>query len=177
MPIYEVYSIKGMGVGVCGIIKSGVVKAGDEVEAVGIMDTESTVVTGVYAYRQKVDEGRVGEDVQVFLRGTKRYDVTKGQVLCTPGSCTAYRNFDSQVDVLSSDEGGRDIENGDKLQFNFGTIDITGSCDLPDVEMLAPGESGTVSVSLDDSVVMEEGTSFDVNFDSTKIGSGVVSGL
>lgn len=170
MPIENVYDIQGKGTIVKGTIESGVLKTGDKVETVGILETSWTTVREISMYSTIVDEGRAGEEVDVCITG-KRYDVATGQVLCTPGYMSAYSNFDANADVE------RDITSGDSLQFYFRTIDVTGTVELPEVETLSAGESGMITVSLESSIAMEEGTSFEIRDDGSTIGSGVVSAL
>jgi len=170
MPIENVYDIQGKGTTVKGTIESGVLKTGDQVDTVGILDSSWTTVREISLYNTVVDEGRSGEEVDVVISG-KRYDVAIGQVLCTRGSMSAYSNFDADADVE------RDISNGDSLQFYFRTIDVTGTVDLPEVQTLLAGESGTISVSLESSIAMEEGTSFEIRDNGTTVGSGVVSAI
>lgn len=170
MPIQDVYDIQGKGTVVKGTIESGVLTTGDKVDTVGILETSWTTAKEISMYNTIVDEGRAGEEVDVLVAG-KRYDFAIGQVLCTPGYMSAYSNFDANADVE------RDITTGDSLQFYFRTVDVTGTVDLPEVETLLAGESGTISVSLESSIAMEEGTSFEIRDGGSTIGSGVVSGL
>jgi len=170
MPIQDVYSIKGKGPSVRGTIERGVVKTGDKVDTVGILPTSDTYVKEIWLWRTMVDEGRAGDEVDVVVFG-KRYDFAKGQVLCTPGSISAYSNFDADANI------DRDVSSGDTLQFYFRTIEVTGTVALPEVDTLPAGESGTISVSLESPIAMEEGTTFEIRADGTPVGSGVVSGL
>jgi len=169
MPVQNVYSVQGKGTTVRGTIERGVVKTGDTVDTVGILETSDTVVKEIWLPRTQVDEGRAGEEVDLVIFGNWN-DVKTGQVLCTPGSISAYSNFDANANVDC------DITSGDTLQFNFRTIDVTGTVDLPEVDTLQAGGSGTISVSLESSIAMEEGTAFEIR-DGTAVGSGVVTGF
>lgn len=177
MPIEDVFSISGRGTVVTGRIDRGIVKVGDEVEIIGIKDTEATTVTGVEMFRKMLDEGRAGENVGVLLRGTKREDVDRGQVLAHPKSITPHTKFEAEVYVLSKDEGGRHTPffQGYRPQFYFRTTDVTGSVELPkDLEMVMPGDNVTVDVSLISPIAMDEGLRFAIREGGRTVGAGVV---
>ncbi|HIK73956.1 MAG TPA: elongation factor Tu, partial [Alcanivorax sp.] len=160
MPIEDVFSISGRGTVVTGRVERGIIKVGDEMEIVGIKDTTKTTCTGVEMFRKLLDEGRAGENVGVLLRGTKRDDVERGQVLAKPGSITPHTKFEGEVYVLSKDEGGRHTPffNGYRPQFYFRTTDVTGACQLPEgTEMVMPGDNVQMSVELIAPIAMEEG--------------------
>ena len=178
MPIEDVFSISGRGTVVTGRIARGIVKVGDEIEIVGIKDTQTTTCTGVEMFRKLLDEGRAGENVGVLLRGTKREEVERGQVLAVPGSITPHTVFDSEVYVLSKDEGGRHTPffKGYRPQFFFETTDVTGSVELPaDVEMVMPGDNVNMKVTLISPIAMEEGQRFAIREGGRTVGAGVVS--
>ena len=178
MPIEDVFSISGRGTVVTGRIGRGIVKVGEEIEIVGIKDTQSTTCTGVEMFRKLLDEGRAGENVGVLLRGTKREDVERGQVLAKPGSITPHTNFEGEVYVLSKDEGGRHTPffKGYKPQFFFETTDVTGSCQLPEgTEMVMPGDNVTMIVELIAPIAMEEGQRFAIREGGRTVGAGVVT--
>jgi elongation factor Tu len=180
MPIEDVFSISGRGTVVTGRIERGVVKVGEEVQIVGIRDTQSTVCTGVEMFRKLLDEGRAGENVGVLLRGTKREEVERGQVLAKPGTITPHTKFQAEVYVLSKDEGGRHTPffKGYKPQFYFRTTDVTGSCELPEgVEMVMPGDNVTMNVSLIAPIAMEEGLRFAIREGGRTVGAGVVTAI
>ncbi len=180
MPIEDVFSISGRGTVVTGRIERGVVKVGEEVQIVGIRDTQSTVCTGVEMFRKLLDEGRAGENVGVLLRGTKREEVERGQVLAKPGTITPHTKFEAEVYVLSKDEGGRHTPffKGYKPQFYFRTTDVTGSCELPEgVEMVMPGDNVTMNVSLIAPIAMEEGLRFAIREGGRTVGAGVVTAI
>ena len=163
MPIEDVFSISGRGTVVTGRIARGLVKVGEEIEIVGIKDTQTTTCTGVEMFRKLLDEGRAGENVGVLLRGTKREDVERGQVLAKPGSITPHTKFEGEIYVLSKDEGGRHTPffKGYRPQFYFETTDVTGACELPDgVEMVMPGDNVKMVVELIAPIAMEEGQRF-----------------
>jgi elongation factor Tu len=158
MPIEDVFSISGRGTVVTGRVERGVVKVGEEIEIVGIRDTTKTVCTGVEMFRKLLDEGRAGENVGVLLRGTKRDDVERGQVLCKPGSIKPHTKFEAEVYVLSKDEGGRHTPffKGYRPQFYFRTTDVTGACELPEgVEMVMPGDNVQMTVTLIAPIAMD----------------------
>ena len=178
MPVEDVFSISGRGTVVTGRIERGIVKVGDEIEIVGIKDTATTTCTGVEMFRKLLDEGQAGDNVGVLLRGTKREEVERGQVLAKPGSITPHTKFECEVYVLSKDEGGRHTPffNGYRPQFYFRTTDVTGACDLPDgVEMVMPGDNVQMTVSLIAPIAMEEGLRFAIREGGRTVGAGVVS--
>jgi elongation factor Tu len=178
MAIEDVFSISGRGTVVTGRISRGIVKVGDEIEIVGIKDTQKTTCTGVEMFRKLLDEGRAGENVGVLLRGTKREDVERGQVLAAPGTITPHTKFEGEVYVLSKEEGGRHTPffKGYRPQFYFETTDVTGSVELPEgVEMVMPGDNVKMSVDLIAPIAMEEGQRFAVREGGRTVGAGVVS--
>ncbi|WP_420599826.1 elongation factor Tu [Neptuniibacter sp.] len=178
MPIEDVFSIQGRGTVVTGRVERGIVKVGEEVEIVGIKETTTTTCTGVEMFRKLLDEGRAGENVGVLLRGTKREDVERGQVLAAPGSITPHTRFEGEVYVLSKEEGGRHTPffKGYRPQFYFRTTDITGACELPEgVEMVMPGDNIKMDVTLINPVAMEEGLRFAIREGGRTVGAGVVS--
>ena len=178
MPIEDVFSIQGRGTVVTGRVERGIVKVGEEVEIVGIKETTSTTCTGVEMFRKLLDEGRAGENVGVLLRGTKREEVERGQVLAAPGSITPHTRFEGEVYVLSKEEGGRHTPffKGYRPQFYFRTTDITGACELPEgVEMVMPGDNIKMDVTLINPVAMEEGLRFAIREGGRTVGAGVVS--
>ncbi len=178
MPVEDVFSISGRGTVVTGRIERGIVKVGDEVEIVGIRPTQTTTVTGVEMFRKLLDEGQAGDNVGVLLRGTKRDEVERGQVLAKPGSITPHTKFECEVYVLSKDEGGRHTPffNGYRPQFYFRTTDVTGTCELPEgVEMVMPGDNVQMTVSLIAPIAMEEGLRFAIREGGRTVGAGVVS--
>ena len=178
MPIEDVFSISGRGTVVTGRVERGVVKVGEEVEIVGIKDTETTVCTGVEMFRKLLDEGRAGENVGVLLRGVKREDVERGQVLAKPGSINPHTKFEAEVYVLSKDEGGRHTPffQGYRPQFYFRTTDVTGACELPEgVEMVMPGDNVQMAVTMIAPIAMEEGLRFAIREGGRTVGAGVVA--
>jgi elongation factor Tu len=178
MPVEDVFSISGRGTVVTGRIERGVVKVGDEIEIVGIKDSAKTTCTGVEMFRKLLDSGEAGDNVGVLLRGTKREDVERGQVLCKPGSIKPHTKFEAEVYVLSKDEGGRHTPffNGYRPQFYFRTTDVTGACDLPEgVEMVMPGDNVAMTVSLIAPIAMEEGLRFAIREGGRTVGAGVVA--
>ena len=178
MPIEDVFSISGRGTVVTGRIGRGIVKVSDEVEIVGIRDTQKTTCTGVEMFRKLLDEGRAGENVGVLLRGTKREEVERGQVLAKPGSITPHTQFDGQVYALSKEEGGRHkpFFNGYKPQFFFETTDVTGTVELPKgTEMVMPGDDVKIAVDLIAPIAMEEGQRFAIREGGRTVGAGVVT--
>ena len=179
MPIEDVFSISGRGTVVTGRIGRGIVKVGDDVEIVGIKDTETTTCTGVEMFRKLLDEGRAGENVGVLLRGTKRDEVERGQVLAKPGTITPHTKFAGEVYVLSKDEGRHTpFFKGYKPQFFFETTDVTGSCELPEgMEMVMPGDNVTMNVELIAPIAMEEGQRFAIREGGRTVGAGVVTGI
>ena len=178
MPIEDVFSISGRGTVVTGRVERGIIRVGDEVEIVGIRETQKTTCTGVEMFRKLLDEGRAGENCGILLRGTKRDDVERGQVLCEPGSILPHTKFESEVYVLSKDEGGRHTPffKGYRPQFYFRTTDITGSVELPEgVEMVMPGDNLKFVVELINPVAMDEGLRFAIREGGRTVGAGVVS--
>ena len=178
MPIEDVFSISGRGTVVTGRVERGIVKVGEEVEVVGIRDTQKSTCTGVEMFRKLLDEGRAGENCGVLLRGLKREDVERGQVLCAPGSILPHTKFESEVYVLSKDEGGRHTPffKGYRPQFYFRTTDITGAVELPEgVEMVMPGDNLKFVVELINPVAMDEGLRFAIREGGRTVGAGVVS--
>ncbi|ERS80967.1 MULTISPECIES: elongation factor Tu [unclassified Halomonas] len=178
MPIEDVFSISGRGTVVTGRVERGIIKAGEEVEIVGIKDTTKTTVTGVEMFRKLLDEGRAGENVGALLRGTKRDEVERGQVLAKPGTITPHTVFEAEVYVLSKDEGGRHTPffKGYRPQFYFRTTDITGTCELPEgVEMVMPGDNVKMVVTLIAPIAMDEGLRFAIREGGRTVGAGVVA--
>ena len=178
MPIEDVFSISGRGTVVTGRIERGIVKVGDEMVIVGIKDTDTTTCTGVEMFRKLLDEGRAGENVGVLLRGTKRDDVERGQVLAVPGTINPHTKFEAQVYVLTKDEGGRHTPffKGYKPQFYFRTTDVTGAVQLPDgVEMVMPGDDIDMKVELIAPIAMEDGLRFAIREGGRTVGAGVVT--
>ncbi|MEY2700274.1 MAG: elongation factor Tu [Pseudomonadota bacterium] len=178
MPIEDVFSISGRGTVVTGRVERGIIKVGEEVEIVGIKNTVKTTCTGVEMFRKLLDQGQAGDNVGILLRGTKREDVERGQVLAKPGSITPHTNFEAEIYVLSKEEGGRHTPffNGYRPQFYFRTTDVTGACDLPEgVEMVMPGDNVKITVNLINPIAMEEGLRFAVREGGRTVGAGVVS--
>ncbi|WP_189493967.1 elongation factor Tu [Formosimonas limnophila] len=178
MPIEDVFSISGRGTVVTGRIERGVVKVGEELEIVGIKDTAKTTCTGVEMFRKLLDQGQAGDNVGVLLRGTKREDVERGQVLCKPGSIKPHTDFDAEIYVLGKDEGGRHTPffNNYRPQFYFRTTDVTGAVSLPaDKEMVMPGDNVSISVKLIAPIAMEEGLRFAIREGGRTVGAGVVA--
>jgi len=178
MPIEDVFSISGRGTVVTGRIERGIIKVNDEVEIVGIKDTTKTTCTGVEMFRKLLDEGQAGDNVGVLLRGTKREDVERGQVLAKPGSITPHTNFECEVYVLTKEEGGRHTPffKGYRPQFYFRTTDVTGTIQLPEgVEMVMPGDNIKMTVELIAPIAMEEGLRFAIREGGRTVGAGVVS--
>jgi elongation factor Tu len=178
MPIEDVFSISGRGTVVTGRIERGIVKVNDEVEIIGIKDTVKTICTGVEMFRKLLDEGQAGDNVGVLLRGTKREDVERGQVLAKPGSITPHTNFECEVYVLTKEEGGRHTPffKGYRPQFYFRTTDVTGTIQLPEgVEMVMPGDNIKMVVELIAPIAMEDGVRFAIREGGRTVGAGVVS--
>tara|TARA_R110001583_G_scaffold41818_1_gene133015 strand:- start:2040 stop:3266 length:1227 start_codon:yes stop_codon:yes gene_type:complete len=178
MPIEDVFSIQGRGTVVTGRIERGIVKTGESVAIIGIKDTVTTTCTGVEMFRKLLDEGRAGENVGVLLRGTKREDVERGQVLAKPGSITPHTTFTAEVYVLGKDEGGRHTPffKGYRPQFYFRTTDVTGACELPEgVEMVMPGDNIQMTVTLINPIAMDEGLRFAIREGGRTVGAGVVA--
>jgi elongation factor Tu len=178
LPIEDVFSISGRGTVVTGRIESGIIKVGEEVEIVGIHDTLKSICTGVEMFRKLLDEGRAGDNVGVLLRGTKRDEVERGQVLSKPGTIKPHTKFEAEVYVLSKEEGGRHTPffNGYRPQFYFRTTDVTGSCDLPEgIEMVMPGDNVQLVVMLHSPIAMDEGLRFAIREGGRTVGAGVVA--
>ncbi|HFD11235.1 MAG TPA: elongation factor Tu [Crenotrichaceae bacterium] len=178
LPIEDVFSISGRGTVVTGRIERGIINVGDEIEIVGIKDTTKTTCTGVEMFRKLLDRGEAGDNVGILLRGTKREEVERGQVLAQPGSITPHTKFEAEIYVLSKDEGGRHTPffNGYRPQFYFRTTDVTGAVELPSgVEMVMPGDNVKVNVELHAPIAMEEGLRFAVREGGRTVGAGVVS--
>ena len=178
LPIEDVFSISGRGTVVTGRVERGIVKIGDEIEIVGLKDTTKTTCTGVEMFRKLLDEGRAGENVGVLLRGTKREDIERGQVLAKPGSITPHTVFEAEVYVLGKDEGGRHTPffKGYRPQFYFRTTDVTGACELPDgVEMVMPGDNTKLVVTLIHPIAMDDGLRFAIREGGRTVGAGVVA--
>nr|WP_279052515.1 elongation factor Tu [Acinetobacter tandoii] len=178
MPIEDVFSISGRGTVVTGRVEAGIVKVGEEVEIVGIKDTVKTTVTGVEMFRKLLDEGRAGENCGILLRGTKREDVQRGQVLAKPGTIKPHTKFDAEVYVLSKEEGGRHTPflNGYRPQFYFRTTDVTGAIQLQEgVEMVMPGDNVEMSVELIHPIAMDPGLRFAIREGGRTVGAGVVA--
>ena len=178
MPVEDVFSISGRGTVVTGRIERGIIKVGEEIEIVGIRDVQKTIVTGVEMFRKLLDQGQAGDNVGLLLRGTKREDVERGQVLAKPGSIKPHTNFTAEVYVLSKDEGGRHTPffNNYRPQFYFRTTDVTGAIELPaDKEMVMPGDNVTITVKLIAPIAMEEGLRFAIREGGKTVGAGVVA--
>lgn len=178
MPIEDVFSISGRGTVVTGRIERGVVKVGEEIEIIGIKDTERTTCTGVEMFRKLLDEGQAGDNVGVLLRGTKREEVERGQVLAKPGSINPHTKFEAEVYILSKEEGGRHTPffQGYRPQFYFRTTDVTGQCELPEgIEMVMPGDNVKLSAQLINPIAMEDGLRFAIREGGRTVGAGVVS--
>jgi len=178
MPVEDVFSISGRGTVVTGRIERGIVHVGDEIEIVGIKDTATTTCTGVEMFRKLLDEGQAGDNVGVLLRGTKREEVERGQVLAKPGSINPHTKFECEVYVLGKDEGGRHTPffNGYRPQFYFRTTDVTGACDLQEgVEMVMPGDNVQMTVTLINPIAMEDGLRFAIREGGRTVGAGVVA--
>src|ERR1700748_489447 len=178
MPVEDVFSISGRGTVVTGRIESGIVKVGEEVEIVGIRDTQKTTCTGVEMFRKLLDEGRAGDNVGILLRGTKRDEVERGQVLAKPGTIKPHTKFEAEVYVLSKEEGGRHTPffKGYRPQFYFRTTDVTGACELPEgVEMVMPGDNVKMVVTLIHPIAMDDGLRFAIREGGRTVGAGVVA--
>jgi elongation factor Tu len=178
MPIEDVFSISGRGTVVTGRIEAGVINVGEEIEIVGIKDTQTTTCTGVEMFRKLLDSGEAGDNVGVLLRGTKREEVERGQVLAKPGSIKPHTKFEAEVYVLSKDEGGRHTPffNNYRPQFYFRTTDVTGACELPkDIEMVMPGDNVKMTVELLAPIAMSEGLRFAIREGGRTVGAGVVA--
>ena len=178
MPIEDVFSISGRGTVVTGRIERGVIKVGEEIEIIGIKDTVKTTCTGVEMFRKLLDQGQAGDNVGILLRGTKREDVERGQVLAKPGSILPHTKFECEVYILSKDEGGRHTPffNNYRPQFYFRTTDVTGSVTLPEgTEMVMPGDNVKMVVQLINPVAMDEGLRFAIREGGRTVGAGVVA--
>ena len=178
MPIEDIFSIQGRGTVVTGRVERGVVKTGEEVEIVGIRDTTKTTVTGVEMFRKLLDQGEAGDNIGVLLRGTKKDEVERGQVLAKPGSITPHTKFKGEVYILSKEEGGRHTPffKGYRPQFYFRTTDVTGSTQLPaDVEMVMPGDNVNLEVELIAPIAMEKGVRFAIREGGRTVGAGTVT--
>jgi elongation factor Tu len=178
MPIEDVFSISGRGTVVTGRVERGIIKVGEEIQIVGIKDTQTTTCTGVEMFRKLLDEGRAGENVGVLLRGTKREEVERGQVLAKPGSITPHTKFEAEVYILSKDEGGRHTPffKGYRPQFYFRTTDVTGNVELPEgTEMVMPGDNIKMVVELIAPIAMDEGLRFAIREGGRTVGAGVVA--
>jgi elongation factor Tu len=178
MPVEDVFSISGRGTVVTGRVERGVIKVGEEIQIVGIKETQQTTCTGVEMFRKLLDEGRAGENVGVLLRGTKREEVERGQVLAKPGSVNPHTKFEAEVYILSKEEGGRHTPffKGYRPQFYFRTTDVTGACELPEgVEMVMPGDNVQMTATLIAPIAMEEGLRFAIREGGRTVGAGVVA--
>jgi elongation factor Tu len=178
MPVEDVFSISGRGTVVTGRVERGVIKVGEEIEIVGLKPTVKTVCTGVEMFRKLLDQGQAGDNVGVLLRGTKREEVERGQVLAKPGSITPHTKFTAEIYVLSKEEGGRHTPffNGYRPQFYFRTTDVTGSIELPaGTEMVMPGDNISITVALIQPIAMEEGLRFAIREGGRTVGAGVVA--
>ena len=178
MPVEDVFSISGRGTVVTGRVERGIIKVGEEIEIVGLKPTIKTVCTGVEMFRKLLDQGKAGDNVGVLLRGTKREEVERGQVLAKPGSITPHTKFTAEIYVLSKDEGGRHTPffQGYRPQFYFRTTDVTGSIELPaGTEMVMPGDNISITVALIQPIAMEEGLRFAIREGGKTVGAGVVA--
>ncbi len=178
MSVEDVFSITGRGTVVTGRVEQGIIKVGDEVEIVGLRPTQKTVCTGVEMFRKLLDEGRAGDNIGALLRGTKKEEVERGQVLCKPGSITPHTNFEAQVYVLTKEEGGRHkpFFNNYRPQFYFRTTDVTGTITLPEgTEMVMPGDNTTMTVELGKPIAMDEGLRFAIREGGRTVGAGRVT--
>ena len=178
MPVEDVFSIKGRGTVVTGKIEQGIIKVGDEVEILGVRDTQKTTVTGIEMFHKLLDQGQAGDNAGILLRGIERTDVERGQVLAKPGSIKPHTKFESEVYVLTKDEGGRHTPffQGYKPQFYFRTTDVTGSIALPaGVEMVMPGDNIQMTIELGAPIAMDQGLRFAIREGGRTVGSGVVA--
>ena len=178
MPVEDVFSISGRGTVVTGRIERGIIKVGEEIEILGLKPTLKTICTGVEMFRKLLDQGQAGDNVGVLLRGTKREEVERGQVLAKPGSITPHTDFEAEIYVLSKDEGGRHTPffNGYRPQFYFRTTDVTGALQLPaGTEMVMPGDNVKINVQLIAPIAMEDGLRFAIREGGRTVGAGVVS--
>jgi len=180
MPVEDVFSISGRGTVATGRVERGIIKVGEEVEIVGIRPTQKTTVTGVEMFRKLLDEGRAGDNIGALLRGVKREEIERGQVLAKPGSITPHTKFKAEAYVLTKEEGGRHTPffNGYRPQFYFRTTDVTGVVDLPaGTEMVMPGDNVAVTVNLITPIAMDEGLRFAIREGGRTVGAGVVSSI
>jgi elongation factor Tu len=178
MPVEDVFSISGRGTVVTGRIERGIIKVGDEIAIVGVKDTQTTTCTGVEMFRKLLDQGQAGDNVGILLRGTKRDDVERGQVLAKPGSITPHTTFEAEIYILTKEEGGRHTPffKGYRPQFYFRTTDVTGACELPEgTEMVMPGDNVQMKVELIAPIAMEEGLRFAIREGGRTVGAGVVA--
>jgi len=178
MPVEDVFTIQGRGTVVTGRIEKGTIKLGEEIEIVGIHDTQKTTVTGIEMFRKEMDEGQAGDNAGILLRGIKKEDVQRGQVLVKPGSITPHTEFRGEVYILSKEEGGRHTPffSGYRPQFYVRTTDVTGSCTLPEgTEMVMPGDNVEMTVSLVAPIALEKGTKFAIREGGRTVGAGVVA--
>jgi elongation factor Tu len=180
MPIEDVFSISGRGTVVTGRVERGIIRTGDEMEIVGLKDTQKTICTGVEMFRKLLDEGRAGDNCGILLRGTKREDVQRGQVLAKPGSIKPHKKFKAEVYILTKEEGGRHTPffKGYRPQFYFRTTDVTGSIKLPDnVEMVMPGDNIAMEVELITPIAMDKQLRFAIREGGRTVGAGVVADI
>ncbi|MDR0957172.1 MAG: elongation factor Tu, partial [Candidatus Nomurabacteria bacterium] len=178
MPIEDVFSIKGRGTVATGRIEQGIIKLNDEVEIVGLKDTQKSVVTGIEAFKKTLDQGQAGDNAGILLRGIERTDIERGQVVAKPGSITPHTEFKGEVYILTKEEGGRHtpFTKGYKPQFYFRTTDVTGEVELPaDKEMVMPGDNVTFNVKLQAPIAMEKGLTFAIREGGRTVGAGVVT--
>ena len=178
MPVEDVFSISGRGTVVTGRVERGIIKVGEEIEIVGLRPTQKTVVTGVEMFRKLLDEGRAGDNIGALLRGTKKEEVERGQILCKPGSVTPHKKFKAEIYVLTKEEGGRHTPffNNYRPQFYFRTTDVTGSVTLPGgTEMVMPGDNVSIDVELITPIAMEDGLRFAIREGGRTVGAGVVA--
>ena len=178
LPVEDVFSIKGRGTVVTGRIEQGVLKVGDNIEIIGVRDTQSTVVTGIEMFHKQLEQGQAGDNAGILLRGIEREQVERGQVLAKPGSIKPHTKFQAEVYVLTKDEGGRHTPffKGYKPQFYFRTTDITGSVELPEgVEMVMPGDNIGMTIELQAPIAMDQGLRFAIREGGRTVGSGVVA--
>ncbi|MDY0122320.1 MAG: EF-Tu/IF-2/RF-3 family GTPase, partial [Sulfurimonas sp.] len=178
MPVEDVFSISGRGTVVTGRIERGTVKVGEEIEIVGIRDTQKTTVTGVEMFRKEMEQGEAGDNCGILLRGIAKDDVERGQVLCKPGTITPHTKFSAEIYVLSKDEGGRHTPffNGYRPQFYVRTTDVTGAITLPEgTEMVMPGDNVSITAELIHPIAMEKGTKFAIREGGRTVGAGVVA--
>ena len=178
MPVEDVFTISGRGTVVTGRVERGIIKVGEEVEIIGFRDTQKTVITGVEMFRKLLDQGQAGDNIGALLRGTKKEDVERGQVLAKPGSVTPHKKFKAEVYVLKKEEGGRHTPffNNYRPQFYFRTTDVTGSVKLPEgVEMVMPGDNINIDVELITPIAAEEGLRFAIREGGRTVGAGVIT--